>query len=85
MGLIVSDLKEESFESDIENKNSEGALTVDSFLVEYSKSARNKCTKCGKRINKDSIRIQIHSDKWYHLACFAECKVDPEFSFDCEK
>lgn len=87
MGLIAGDVKNESFDSDRENKpTTEGELTIDSFIVEYSKSTRSKCTKCDKRISKSAIRLQIQkTDKWYHLECFVECKDELGFTFDAEK
>lgn len=51
MGLIISTEKDEFKDENDENK-SDNDLTIDSFRIEYAKSARSKCKKCDVRILK---------------------------------
>ncbi len=95
MGLIKSEeFKEEEVEDgdynafdDKENKSHLHAHehSIDVFLVEYAKSARSKCRKCEKRINKDEIRFQLHSDGSFHLDCFAKNRDELGFKYDPKK
>lgn len=65
MGLVVMNAKDENDEV---NKSNE---EIDSFLIEYAKSARSKCVNCECKIAKSKVRVQIQSEGWFHLECFS--------------
>ncbi len=92
MGLIKSDEIIKTEDSDynaFEDKENKPINlhehSIDVFSVEYARSARSKCKKCEKRIGKDEIRFQLHSDGSYHLDCFAKSHDELGFNYDPTK
>lgn len=83
MGLIIPEKNEFKDEND-ENKLIDNDHSADAFQIDYAKSARSKCKKCDVRMSKNEIRVQIHSDGWYHLECFAKNKAELGFKYKVE-
>ncbi|CAE8639335.1 unnamed protein product [Polarella glacialis] len=60
-----------------------------SFEVEYAKSSRAKCRKCGDKIEKGSVRVGIKTDEhlyanvwssWYQLTCLPSAQSPAWFA-----
>ena len=66
------------------------ATQIEQYSIEYSKSNRSKCKKCGKNIDKNSMRIAVKGTKsswdgFYHLDCFSSVKSELDFNFRPEE
>ena len=94
MGLIESDVNklDTTSDSDQMNTSDEVTITIDSFLIQYARTARSKCKKCEARIGKSEIQIRVQnnfsadsSNKWYHLECFGANKLELAFTFNAEE
>lgn len=80
MGLITS-VKDENTADNEDKENKKDIMMIESFMVEYAKSARSKCQQCSVRIMKNEVRVQVYSEGWYHLECFCKHKSNLGFKF----
>ncbi|XP_051881055.1 poly [ADP-ribose] polymerase 1 isoform X2 [Pristis pectinata] len=73
-----------------EQGEGKGEKTLSDFAVEYAKSNRSTCKGCGKKIEKDTVRISKKMidpekpqlgmiDRWYHPDCFVGSRAELGF------